>query len=408
MLENIIEKKSNRTKYNKKLYLIMRSFDLNFGSYSSVFEEIALYGIKKNYNVKILCLNTENKTKIENYKKIEIIRFPIKKIKIPFLGMNYDYLILAKHIKNYFSKLFFDEKNIILANGRAALGLADLKNFRQKYFVRIGQPAMTFLKNMEIANNKVSFQTKIARKIHFKFQSSLEKKALIFSKGIITPSIETKNEIFNQYNIIKPFFVPQSGIRDIFFSIKKEKTESKKTEIKMLFVNSGTEEIRKGIYYFKEALPKIFSLYPNLILIHVGDKIDWFSNLAKEYHSKIISYGKVPFNEMPKFYKKADFLISTALNEGMPNVILEAMASGLPVLSSDIQGINEYIENKKSGYIFKRADINSLLQGINFMLNADFKKLSMNARKKVQKLAYDNYLKELFNFFNNPENNILL
>ncbi len=375
----------------KTLYLLMRGFKHNTGSYSGVYQEIAKYASKNNYNVKILCGRLEGQTKTEKQKYAEIIRFELLPFRIPMLGMNVDYMIIGFHVKNYLRKNKPKEGDIFLANGRAALGLIG-----RDYVVRIGQPAMTFLSNMEIANDYVSLITRIARFIHFNFQKILEKKSVENAKGIVTPSLVTKNIVTNAYgNKKSPYFVPQSGVNIKNFELGKKK---KTYGITMLFIDSGGEYIRKGVYSLEKALPSIFEEFSNFKLLHVGkNEREW--DVPAKFKKRIISLGKIEFEKMKNIYVSADFIVSCALNEGIPNTILEAMASGLPVLSSDIQGIEEYITHKKEGYIYKRGDIEELKKGIRYMIkNSKELKKRKIIKKRVLKLDYTNYCKELIPF----------
>ena len=67
----------------------------------------------------------------------------------------------------------------------------------------------------------------------------------------------------------------------------------------------------------------------------------------------------------------ARFLISTSREEGMPNVILEAMASGLPVLASDILPHRELIEDRGWGQLFRQGDAADLTEKLNAMLSLE-------------------------------------
>jgi len=63
--------------------------------------------------------------------------------------------------------------------------------------------------------------------------------------------------------------------------------------------------------------------------------------------------GKV---ELRLHYQKADFLINPSLYEGLPNVVLEAMASGLPVIASNVAGNRELVMDNCTGYLFDIGD----------------------------------------------------
>lgn len=66
--------------------------------------------------------------------------------------------------------------------------------------------------------------------------------------------------------------------------------------------------------------------------------------------------GKKNHNEMISYLEKASFFISSSLQEGFPNVVAEAMAAGVPVISTDCGGVEEIIQSDVSGFIAKTGD----------------------------------------------------
>jgi glycosyltransferase involved in cell wall biosynthesis len=111
-----------------------------------------------------------------------------------------------------------------------------------------------------------------------------------------------------------------------------------------------------------------------------------------------------PVKETNIFMQMADLLILNSENEGMPNVILEAMASGLPVLWKKLPGISDVIiRNEINGFIYSTMD--EFLNKISFILKNKniLAEIGINARrfaekelsfeilfKKLQKLLYNN------------------
>lgn len=192
----------------KKIYLICRYFKENSGSYSGVFESFAKYVNKK--GIEVVILSGHNKGdqwhKITEYAEIQ--RFPLSKWKVPLLGINGDYMALSKGVKTFFKNNPILPGDIIIANGRAALGILD-----KKYILRSGQPAMAVLKAMEIAKNKVSIITRCARFINSIITKPLEKICYVNATAFMLPSTDTKSYINNVSKIGKrPCFIPFSGI----------------------------------------------------------------------------------------------------------------------------------------------------------------------------------------------------
>lgn len=383
-----------KTKSNR-LIIACRHFTANSGSYAGAIEEISKYAHSMDYDVNILCGQVSKSLPIkQDLGYAKIIRFQVSEKTLPLLGMNQQYIQLANQISRYLKKNPPKGADLLIANSRAALGF---KGYR--YIIRIGQPAFTFLKNMEIAKDKVSLITRIGRAAHFFFQSLLEKKSLFGAYGIITSSRKNKNNLNKYYPVGKiPYMIPHSGIR------KKELSGGKKIVPgkNILFVSAGKEKIRKGVIYLEQALPIFFSRHPMYRLLHVGEKFDW--NIEEKYKKNVISVGRVDWNIMKDYYASSEFLAVCSLNEWIPNVIYEAMAAGCPVLTSDLDGVDEIISHKSSGYIYKRGDISGLIGGLEWMAKnkKNRKVFSEKGKKTVKDMDYSNFSKEVIEFAKRP------
>ena len=107
--------------------------------------------------------------------------------------------------------------------------------------------------------------------------------------------------------------------------------------------------------------------------------------------------GKVPHDEVQTFMKQADIFVLPSLSEGFPNVILEAMACGLPIVASRVGGIPDIITNNHSGYMVEVKDTNDIANKIILLLQDDTlrKKITDNNRQIVKKYSWENVIVEL-------------
>jgi glycosyltransferase involved in cell wall biosynthesis len=66
--------------------------------------------------------------------------------------------------------------------------------------------------------------------------------------------------------------------------------------------------------------------------------------------------GAIPFEETPRFYRAADVFALSSTFDNSPNVVLEAMASGLPVVTTDVGGVGEFVADRVGGLIVPPDD----------------------------------------------------
>ncbi|MSW50301.1 MAG: glycosyltransferase, partial [Actinobacteria bacterium] len=103
-----------------------------------------------------------------------------------------------------------------------------------------------------------------------------------------------------------------------------------------------------------------------------------------------------------EFYKKIDCLILTSEIEGLPNVILEGLASGLPIISTDVGGISNALLNTNS-FIFEKnnLNINNLKNFIDNNLSYNYKNI-LKAKEYDKELICKKFFDEIIKDFKKP------
>src|SRR5690606_24493126 len=97
--------------------------------------------------------------------------------------------------------------------------------------------------------------------------------------------------------------------------------------------------------------------------------------------------GRMPQAEVFKMMGEASLLLLPSLEEGVPNVVVEAMALGLPVISTDCGGVPELIEDSVNGWIVPTRDAQAMAGAIVRFMELPIGKIEevrIKARKKVE------------------------
>jgi UDP-glucose:(heptosyl)LPS alpha-1,3-glucosyltransferase len=168
----------------------------------------------------------------------------------------------------------------------------------------------------------------------------------------------------------------------------------------LLFV--GNPYYRKGLNFLVKALPKI---HAKLFVVGKDLGKDRIENYKKEAEKmsceeKLIYCGFT--SEVYKYFAAADIFVLPTLYEPFGLVVLEAMASGLPVIVSKVAGAAELIEDGKDGLLLENPkDPEEIAKKINYLLEDDSlrKRIGRNARKKAEKYPWSRTAEEMLKVF---------
>ena len=135
-------------------------------------------------------------------------------------------------------------------------------------------------------------------------------------------------------------------------------------KVRFLYVG-GTKEL-KGISYLLKAYQKLDHEKAELTIVGANTLSE---DLQSKYCSDVDFTGYVSFSEMPEVFRTHDVFVFPSLGEGFGLVILEAMASGLPVISTVNTGAFEVIEEGKDGFLVPVQDENILAERMQWFVD---------------------------------------
>ncbi len=209
------------------------------------------------------------------------------------------------------------------------------------------------------------------------------------------------NNILKTYDLIDIFIAPSRFMKDtcVKFGISDKKIKVLKhfVDDKYFSVNSETEDYL--LYFGRIAKEKGIDVLLNSIkIIDKGVKLKIigagpdFKNYKSQIQNlklseKVELIGPKHGDELINFIKKAKAIIMPSVwPENMPYSLLEAMAIGKTVITSQIGGMTELIKNNENGFLFKAGDSEELARVIKNLDNHDLKKVGERARISIKNL----------------------
>jgi len=189
------------------------------------------------------------------------------------------------------------------------------------------------------------------------------------------------------------FFKPNIPADDV---IKKYGLKGRRI---VLFV--GRVTCGKGVHLLLKAFKELIVKYKDLKLVIAGPLTDHFGEGEPSRYAKLLmcyaekslprnSYvfvGQIDKNTLRKLYSTAYVCVLPSYVEAFPMVLIEAMASGCPVIGSSIGGIVDVIVKGVTGFIFKKGDYIDLKEKMEILLECETlrNKMSAKSREIVEK-----------------------
>ncbi len=207
---------------------------------------------------------------------------------------------------------------------------------------------------------------------------------------------------FTKWELTKYYKIPAQKIKVIHngVDINKFQPTTDKYKVKRQFglnpddiaiVSVGRLYARKGLFTLIESMPTVIKKYPKakFIISGKGQSDEMKKLIAHATRLGVIDNmvftGYTPDKELPKLYQAADVFAFSTFYEHHPFAVLEALATGLPVVTTSVGGIPETMQNGKNGFLTQPFNRQQFADRILYLLDhpAEAAEMGGLARKTV-------------------------
>lgn len=264
----------------------------------------------------------------------------------------YAQLLISYKLKKIIQKA--DVWFFFIGGNNLLLPMITVKLFGKKaVLVLAGSSYLSF----KSTNSKLS----IAIKILEDFNRLLSNRIILYSPNLI-------NEWHLERYMNKIIIADRHFLDLDLFKIKK-KIEERKNIVG--YIGRFSEE--KGISVFIKSIPISIKKIKDIEFLIAGDgelntEIQNFI-LTNNLNNKVKLNGWIPHNDVPDFLNKLKLLIIPSYTEGLPNILLEAMACGTPVLATPVGAIPDIIHDRETGFILSENNPDNIVDNIINILN---------------------------------------
>ena len=247
----------------------------------------------------------------------------------------------------------------------------------------------SIVKTSMAKNDLACLGERLSGKIHLFFLEQVH--------AYIAISKELKDEFIElNFPEEKQFFLPNGVDTDRFKPVDSQEAIKKKVALNLdsfstIALTVGVFDERKNIAWLINEWIENEGFGTGAILLAVGpqsreDEGGFFLHKIKKLARtrpdlvKVIGHTE----RIEDFFSIADFFVLPSTNEGMPNVVLEAMASGLPSVVTQVSGCHDLIEEGVRGFFFPPNDVDGLIIALKKLCSSDISALGSNARAFVE------------------------
>jgi len=226
-------------------------------------------------------------------------------------------------------------------------------------------------------------------------------------KIIMTNSVLMKSQIIKHYKVDPQKIVViynavntsrfHPGVKDGYGASIRNKYYIKQNDLVLLFVSNNFK--LKRLQTILEAISLLNKREIKLLVIGNDDKKPYQKWITKRVLDKQILFLG-PKKSIEKYYAASDIFVLPTLYDAFANVCLEAMACGIPVITTRNNGVSELIENKEHGYILQTQNPEELASKIRALESQiERSRMGENAAKKARSFTIERHMSQVLELY---------
>jgi len=160
--------------------------------------------------------------------------------------------------------------------------------------------------------------------------------------------------------------------------------------VKILTVARLTEE--KGLQYGIQAISRLLKKTPEIDLkYHIVGDGPLKASLEKQVeeaalNNNVLFLGGMNQKDVIQEMQKAHIFLLPSIEEVLPVVLMEAMAVGLPAISTNVGSVSQIVKNNKSGFVVEKKDVNAIADKLLFLIERPelWRAMGSTGRKNIE------------------------
>lgn len=184
-----------------------------------------------------------------------------------------------------------------------------------------------------------------------------------------------------------------------FFPVPRDYSDDPSKPFRVLAIARLTP--RKGLRSLLEAMRVLKTQEKREFLLDIagdGDERESLEAFVRDNNlsDQVRFVGRVPHREIVPLYHRAHVYVLPSLNEGMSNNVLEALASGLPIVTTDTGGTRELVEDGMNGCIIRMRDAEHIAEKLSFLAShpKETEAYGKESRRRAEALGWNEVAKE--------------
>lgn len=172
---------------------------------------------------------------------------------------------------------------------------------------------------------------------------------------------------------------------------------------KLVFLYVGRVSPEKDLDILIDAYKKIYKKYKDKVALIITGEGPYLEKCKNDFPKGTIFTGFKKGKELAQIYASSDIFVFPSSTETFGNVVLEAMASGIPVIGADAGGVKDIIKHRINGLKFKARNVNELADSMTELIeDKDLRKmLKINGRNTGLNRSWNKVFHGLIENYNN-------
>jgi len=252
------------------------------------------------------------------------------------------------------------------------------------------RPSIVYLRGNSLKS--IIYQMKDSKNF---FTSSMIRFCTWLSKFVISNADSTIAVNTELFDFAKAFGSKKNYLSYVHFEPHRFNVrENRNNPNNFTVLNVGRLEKEKGSFLMLDLASMLRKV--NFKIVGGGSQKKEMMKIIEDKELTNVSLlGGIPYEEMYKVYNASDIFVLPSFSEGLPITMLEAMASELPVIVSDVGDVSKILKGENGGFAVPSGNVAEIVSKIKLLMNDEKLRINLGKRGRINSISnFGNFVKD--------------